>query len=308
MNNIGWDNLIQAVSNVVFVIVAIVGSVFLHKRTNAAKEQVKTANDQLDISTSLESLAQKTYMANRFIKAVELMGNEKSIVQIGGILALEKVAIDEPGVYHKQVYNILCFFIKENIPLSKEEVIFSKSVVETALTVIGKRNLNYEVTLTLNSINLSEFELNNSNFDGATCSNVDFTKTTLIGCSFIKAVIFRGKFTNAIVAGANFTNAILLGASFVGAKFFGRSHDMKNLNNESVLFIANFNGANLTQADFTGTDLDRVNFTGAEISQTNFEGVKNLTQEQISSAYYKSGYPPKNLPTYIQEPPQQTKA
>ncbi len=58
----------------------------------------------------------------------------------------------------------------------------------------------------------------------------------------------------------------------------------------------------LTGSDFGGADLSDATLTGANLSGANLLNIRNLTQEQLNSAYFASDNPPINLPDSLELP------
>jgi hypothetical protein len=203
-------------------------------------------------------------VTERFTQAIEQLGSEEITTRIGGIYALERIAMDSPKD-HWTVMETLTAFIREEsrsfLPLKPSEVGDRYPAVspdvQTALTVIGRRDAACDpegAVLNLNGANLTLSKLQNANLDGAqlvaaTLWGAEFLDTSLKGADlggadigdsnltatdFCEADLHQVLLENAIMQEADFSKADLEGANLRGAECAG----------------ANFNKANLKGVDF----------------------------------------------------------
>jgi hypothetical protein len=71
-----------------------------------------------DLSRQQKVIAENKQLADRFSKAVEMLGvQENPELQIGGIYALERIALDHKDDYYWTVIEVLTAFIRANSPL-----------------------------------------------------------------------------------------------------------------------------------------------------------------------------------------------
>jgi hypothetical protein len=199
-------------------------------------------------------VAEEGKLTERFSKAVELLGNDKLDVKLGGIHALERIAWDSQKD-HWTVVEVLTAFIKEqsrkeyksNILTSPD---FSPSLepmdvdftlredIQAALTVIGRRKWVEQERQLYNRIDLSK--------------------------SFLgKAVLYEANLSGVYFFSTNLTNAILFKANLSGTDFSG-----------AILLHTKLDFANLSEARF-----DNAYLRGANLSTST-----GLTWEQLSEA------------------------
>jgi Pentapeptide repeats (8 copies) len=195
-------------------------------------------------------------VTERFSKSIEHLGSKEIEIRLGGIYALEQIAIDS-AKYQWTIVEILSAFIREK---SRSNSADSVGVdIQAALTVIGRRKqYPNDKVIDLRKISLVGVELQNTNF-----SKADFSSTNL---------------RNANLSGANLSEANLSLTNLIGA-------DLSN---------ANLNGADLNNTHLDDSpepdeypedphDILLIDFdsTAANLNGTDLSTCKNLTQSQL---------------------------
>nr|VFK22171.1 MAG: Pentapeptide repeat-containing protein [Candidatus Kentron sp. MB]VFK27785.1 MAG: Pentapeptide repeat-containing protein [Candidatus Kentron sp. MB]VFK74433.1 MAG: Pentapeptide repeat-containing protein [Candidatus Kentron sp. MB] len=220
----------------------------------------RTIHKQKDIDTAREQaqLDEQRLLTERFIRAVELLGNKKLQIRLGGIYALERITQDSPRD-HWTVMEVLCAFVRERSreskPIPPEEQKFPSGPqfyppdtdVQAALTVIGRRGEEQRVWERKENKRL---DLHNVHLERADFSNTDFS-------------------------GANFRWAHLSGANLSHANF--QRVDFWKANLKETFFRDAF----LEEALFSGAQIIGANTGGIDLSK-----VQGITQEQFDSADY----------------------
>lgn len=124
---------------------------------------------------------QEKQITERFSKAVEQLGNEESrTVRLGAIYSLERIAKDSK-YDHWTIMEVLTAFIREKSHDNREPDSTISQDIQTALTVIGRRNTendleNERIDLrgaNLNGANLSKAKLDRANFKKAELNGAD---------------------------------------------------------------------------------------------------------------------------------------
>lgn len=184
-------------------------------------------------------------------------------------------------------------------------------------------------------------DLRNSNFSGSNAENVVFDESDLRWATMRNANLRGARFSRAILFGADLTyanleEAFLLTANIQAAWLYQTNFRQAQLNGAKLrkarMEEANLEGASLYQADLQdcllgGANLESASLFKANLSQVVFDGanlknadlkeadisgarfhltygesaVRNLTLEQISSARWVMGQPPK-LPKGMELP------
>jgi len=114
---------------------------------------------------------QEKLVTDRFAKSVELLGSKEIDVRIGAIYSLERVAKDSPKD-HWAIMEVLTAFVRNRSPLpkdwkpdSKQELPRVTTDVQSALTVIGRRNAKHDPEGEV--LNLSKTNLRGANLERA---------------------------------------------------------------------------------------------------------------------------------------------
>lgn len=158
-------------------------------------------------------ITEDTQVTNRFTKSIEHLGSDKIDIRLGGIYALEQIAIDS-AKHHWTIVEILSAFIREKRPLNSTDPVGID--IQAALTVIGRRKVDQDPNnkyIDLREINLVRVEL----------QNTDFSKANLRGTNLNNANLNGVKLNNtnlslANLIGADLSNAHLNGADFKNAR------------------------------------------------------------------------------------------
>ena len=211
--------------------------------------------------------AEDSTITDRYNKAVEQLGDDKLDIRLGGIYALERLAVDS-GRVRQSVVEVLGAFTRERrnyaLPL-KLPTAPSPSFaprgrraggsyglgrlpparrsapgadVQAALTVLGRLPVKEDVS----RADLSGAHLAGANLTGATLAGASLDEADLTGADLSEANL-----AGAYLRGANLTRAHLYQANLAGAR----------------LFEANLAGAYLGEAILTGADVSGANLTTA---------------------------------------------
>ncbi|MGB3513487.1 MAG: pentapeptide repeat-containing protein [Microcoleaceae cyanobacterium] len=204
-------------------------------------------------------LAEQKQVTERFSKAVEQLGSDVLAIQLGGIYALERIAIDSEQD-HWTIMEVLTSFIRGTYPPNNEGENSSSisTSIQAALTVIGRRNFSQDPKdkkLDLSNTNLFQANLKGTYLREANLENADLRETYLGEANLSQANLNGAKLNSANtntklpVRKVDFSKAFLEKADLTNAKLTGA-----NLN-QADLKDACLNSANLYEADFTEAKL-----------------------------------------------------
>lgn len=181
------------------------------------------------------SLSREGQVTDRYTKAIEQLGSDKLDVRIGGIYALERVALDS-AKDHPTVIEVLAAFIREHsheqwpLPRSPGDTPqhMTRPDAQAAITVLGRRNSQHDRK---NRRRQPEpIDLTGSNLSRAKVRLADLSNVLL---------------TNALVTHADFTGSNFDGTDLTGA-------DFRDANLTEVLWYPDcFQGADLTDAKYS---------------------------------------------------------
>ncbi|WP_185804912.1 pentapeptide repeat-containing protein [Pontivivens nitratireducens] len=262
-----------------YFLVALIGLPFVIWRSIVAQAQATTAAQGL--------------ITERFTKAVEQLGAEKTVkkdgeettipnleVRLGGIYALERIAQDSLRD-HITIMEVLCAYIRENAvePTEFEKNKKGQNIlrpprvdIQAALTVIGRRGkdrLAHEANPPDGKppfhLDLRGCWLAKADLDGAILGPVELDYANLTGAALNGAILAKAQ-----LRGTNLTEAQMSGVNLTDAQISGTN-----------LTVAWLENANLTKARLIGADLTRawlvkVDLTSATLweSKTRFAAAR----------------------------------
>jgi Pentapeptide repeats (8 copies) len=174
-----------------------------------------------DVRRTLD-VTRREQVGDRYLRAIEQLGSKKLEVRIGAIYALERVTVDSARD-HPTVMEVLATFIQEQSrepwPIPEPNIsparahAFPRPDVQAALTVIGRRNVDYD---------RGQIDLTAAILPGALMFGADLTGVRLVSADLRGAVVHSGtKFTDAKLANADLTGADLTNADLTGADLTG---------------------------------------------------------------------------------------
>jgi hypothetical protein len=238
------------------VIVGVTGYLASVRNTSKTIALTQTA---IELTRRTVELNEQGQVTDRYTKAIEQLGSDRPDVRLGGIYALERVARDSARD-HPTVMEVLSEFIREHsrqlpVPSADDEPGVdapghrARPDVQTALTVIGRRNTAYDpkdLEIETPGGGLID-QPYGPRLTGANLANAD-----LIGAHLDSAKLAGADLTGAALDGADLTDAYLVGADLTGASIIG-----------ATLAHAYLARANFTDADLTDVDLTGAHLTGA---------------------------------------------
>jgi hypothetical protein len=207
-------------------------------------------------------VTEQGHITERYTKAIEQLGSDKLDVRLGGIYALERIAVDSKRD-HPTVVEVLSAFVREgsrrhNTPPPTQgmaEEVAEKPDAATPGTDAKARP----------------------------ATDVQ-AAVTVLGRLPQRSSVSRGNLPGALLAGAQLDGANLSGARLTEADLSGASLDGANLSG-ARLTKANLSDAWLDMANLSGARLDGANLSGASFTDTNLSGAgllgANLTDAHI---------------------------
>ena len=262
----------------------------LSKQLDAQRE---ISNTQKEISIETLKIAQSQVTAEQFNNAIHNLGNENQAVVLGGIHALNHLAMKHDE-YRQQVFDILCSFLREEtvkeeyqkrilasidsseepyIPDTSQQVT-SRVVIQTIVDRLFREEKSSELYQQYNAnlrgaflrgINFCKAS-GNLNWQKADLQNVDLQGVSLEGAHLQEANFCGAKMQGALLVNAKLQKAVLVKSEFMGA-------DLSHANlQETVLNNANLQKANLSFADLRKADLSNANLQEANFNKANLRG------------------------------------
>lgn len=273
-----------AVNNVRTTLVQAVGGAVVLFGAYATWRQLRVGQEALNAT-------REGHITDRFSRAVDQLGADKTDVRIGGLYALWRIA-DHSARDREAVISIKAAFLRTHLPWpprgqdspAAEAAINSLPPLETrapdaqvALTALGvlcreRRPDWLNVSYTdLRRADCDGLWLHHINFDGACLEAASIYQVNLTGASLIAAnmrhvelgtsILHRSRCIEADLRGARMVRADLGDADFSGADL--REANLRKARGHGTRFT----GADLRLADLRGTDL-----TGADLTRAKLEG------------------------------------
>ena len=325
-----WDSLTpgsaetisrsETMRNLALIIGGFLALVFALWRARVAGRQADAARGQVET-------ARQGLLNERYQRATEMLGSDVLAVRLGGIYALQQLALQHAETYHVQVMRLFCAFVRNppkdelldqwtffegewNSPVVREDV-------QAAITAIGTRNadqIHLEIesgfVLDLRRARLKLAHLQQHRLDHANLSSADFQQANLEGVSLENATL-----DNADLSRCNLTSANLRGSScrhVIARNATAAVTNFEEANLEGSLWPhANLERSSLSSAVLAGADLIGAKLAGTDVSCATFGvGLRrfddyelgvlytrplhtSLTQAQLNEAVAFDGRPPR---------------
>ena len=207
-NIIDVEKRIQVENQSIATLAQIVGGIFLFLSLYFTWQSVRES--------------QESRLTDRFIKAIELLGDTSSVSKrVGGIYALERIAWDSEKD-HWTVMEILMAFLREKVSRetyqkrSEESPNRTLEDVHAAIRTIARRRLTYKRG-EQHSLLLEDLNLEGADFYEANLSGARLNRTILKNASLRKSRLDDARLRGANLQGATLSRAFLCGADLTGA-------------------------------------------------------------------------------------------
>ena len=217
-------------------------------------------------------LSREGQVTDRYTKAIEQLGSDKSDVRIGGIFALERIARDS-AKDHPTVMEVLTVFIRDHSrePLPPPDRDHSPTVMEVLTAFI--RDLSREQAE--QARDKARAQVSQAKEQARQAGNPKQHRSGIrpdvqAAVSVIRRRDAKRDLAFIDLADANLAGANLIGADLTGANLRGVDLTGANLTGAD-LFIAYLTGADLTGADLTGADLFIANLDGAHLDRAHLD-------------------------------------
>jgi Pentapeptide repeats (8 copies) len=202
-------------------------------------------------------LTRSQQVTDRYIRAVEQLGSGSPDVRTGAIYALERITVDSPDD-RRTVIAVLASFAhsRPDPPAESESAIGTD--LQAAITVIGRRRAEDDVTVDLTGARLAKANLSGANLSRVVLVDADLSGSILDGSDLSSARLSRCSFAAASLAAADLRGADLRAADLTTADLRG----------------ARLAGADLTEAKLRGARLVVGSLTNAQLAAVrNLDGI-----------------------------------
>ncbi|WP_307874615.1 pentapeptide repeat-containing protein [Frankia nepalensis] len=238
---------------------AVAGGLIALDETRQANAETKRANEAADVRERAANA--NTHVREFYATAISLLGSDTLDVRLGGLYALERIAVDSPAD-HRIVVEVLSAFVREHARPPESDPAGTPpppipaqdrppaTDVQTALSVLGRLPTREGIP----RADLADAHLPASRLDGANLSGARLSRTNLAGSTLL---------------GTNLSGARLHSANLTG------------------VWLAD---ADLTEADLCWTDLTHANLHGVDLTGARLDGESPwhgpavVTSEQVAEA------------------------
>jgi hypothetical protein len=264
----------------------------------------------LAIATRTYWLTQQGQITDRYTKAIEQLGSDKLDVRLGGIYALERIAVDSQRD-HPTVVEVLSAFIREHSREHSLEALIAHSPAEVASALVRERSS-------------SDKEPNGSTVSPMPAPPIVEPATDVqAALSVLSRLPQRSSVSRGDLSRAFLTRAVLVGADLSGGRLDGANLSVAVLHyinlsrallrradlsyvrgyradlSAAYLEGADLSGAILAEADLSYARLEGANLSGAQLNGADLRKIRDLTQKQLNSA---RGDANTRLPEGLQRP------
>ncbi|WP_432520580.1 pentapeptide repeat-containing protein [Kineococcus sp. SYSU DK006] len=286
------------------------------------QHQEKLEADKLAAARTADLTRQAQY-TDRYIKAVQLISDEQISARVGGLYALEQLARDVPLSYYVTVMDVVAAYVRDRAPwpprrdqsatptaprpvrsrvaqgssrqgtLTATPRIQPPVDVQTALTILGRRDIDFEedaelkvavdlARTDLRGAYLREARLPKAFLEGAHLEDADLEGADLRDAELDGAHLEGAYMPGVVLQGALLQRAHLQGADLMGAQARGASFAQAHLEGAD-LGVAYLQGANLEGARLQGANFTATRLQGARLKAADMTGALTLTQGQLDT-------------------------
>jgi hypothetical protein len=188
----------------------LVSSYFLWRYVEAVGKTVAAAERTVAAAEKSAAISQERHITERFVRVMELLGDEKLEVRLGGIYALERIARDSPAD-QSAVTEVLATYVREHAPWREGQNLPPRlrADVQAILTVLGRRSWAEREEQPL--------DLHESALATAYLPFAKLQKAFLYEANLRGAMLYKANLRGAWMWKAHLHNAILEGAYLEGA-------------------------------------------------------------------------------------------
>lgn len=225
-------------------------------------------------------IAKEGQITERFTRAIEQFGNEKTEIKLGGIYALERIA-KESKKYYWPIMKILTAYIKRESSQWGEVWENNNKIpaeIQTILEVLFNHEHPNNDVINLQNVILIEAELNRAILKWADLRRANLKRADLAWANLESSNLNEANLEKASIWSSNLQYANLIGANLEKANLEGA-----NLEN-ARLVKSNFRWADLSGANLKGATCKEADFTKADLHNADLTGAFFLTPDQLCKA------------------------
>jgi hypothetical protein len=193
----------------------LVSAYFLWRYVEAVGKTVAAAERTVAAAEKSAAISSERHITERFVRVMELLGDEKLEVRLGGIYALERIARDSPAD-QSAVSEVLATYVREHAPWQEGQNLPPRvrADVQAILTVLGRRAWaeHEEQPLDLHETALATAYLPFAKLQRAFLYEANLRGAMLYKANLRGAWLWKAHLHNAILEGAYLEGADLTAA------------------------------------------------------------------------------------------------
>jgi hypothetical protein len=205
----------------------LISAYFLWRYVEAVGQTVAAAERTVAAAEKNAVISQERHITERFVRVMELLGDEKLEVRLGGIYALERIARDSPAD-QSAVTEVLATYVREHAPWQEGQNLPSRlrADVQAILTVLGRRSWaeGEEQPLDLHESALATAYLPFAKLQRAFLYEANLKGAMLYNANLRGAWLWKAHLHNAILEGAYLEGADLTAAEGLTWDQLGQAH------------------------------------------------------------------------------------
>jgi hypothetical protein len=188
---------------------------FTWRHVDAIGKTVVAAERTTAAAEKSAAISSERHITERFVRVMELLGDEKLEVRLGGIYALERIARDSPND-QTAVTEVFATYIREHATWNREAATAPRlrSDIQAILTVLGRRTWasREDESLDLHATALATAYLPFARLQRAFLYEADLRGAMLYNADLRGAWLWKAHLHNAILEGAHLEGADLTAA------------------------------------------------------------------------------------------------
>ncbi len=230
----------------------------------------RVSERQATITQYQAETAQQSLMNERYQRGAEMLGSEVLSVRLGGIYALQRLAVEHPNQYHIQIMRLFCAFVR--LPTKDQSLEVGQAAIEPG-TLVGRRQDVETIMEAIGSRAQSRIDIERKEDFRLDLRGANLHEAQLLGADLSNAMFHHSNLSSVNFANTDLTDSFLSYADLSRAQF----HDVNFT--RTRLWFTNLSGAMLQDADLPRTDFSNANlvgtnFLGANLSGANFQDAK----------------------------------
>ena len=222
----------ETARNVGFLIAGSLALVFAVWRAIVAEQQARASQGQTETAQLQAEISRQTLMNERYQRGAEMLGSHILTVRLGGIYALQRLASEEPALYHIEIMRLLCSFVRGPVgdklpedpvdqdgwpiyPSAREDVQAAVSAIGLRHTGVRdlERAAGFNIDLhgaILTGANLRAHDLADANLRSVKFEFADLTGSNLTRSDLTEGNLAHANISRAIFRSSNCSSAVLL--------------------------------------------------------------------------------------------------